>query len=50
MNEKKDGNRLFLFDYTSKVSSPGDGDRDHVFSINFNKAQAKIAEALQVDL
>jgi len=35
-------------EYKGSIARPGDGDRDHVFSINFNKAQAKIAEALQL--
>ena len=36
-------------EYRRSIARPGDGDRDHVFNINFNKAQAKVAEALQVN-
>jgi len=35
-------------EYRRSIARPGDGDRDHVFNINFNKAQAKVAEALQL--
>ena len=35
-------------EYKERIARPGDGDPNHVFSINFNKAQAKIAESVQV--
>ncbi|XP_023323698.1 uncharacterized protein LOC111697802 [Eurytemora carolleeae] len=35
-------------EYKERIARPGDGDPNHVFSINFNKAQAKIAESVQL--
>jgi len=35
-------------EYRQYIARPGDGDRDFVHEMNFNKAQGKIAEALQM--
>ena len=32
----------------SAISRPGDGDRSPVFDLNFNRAELKIAECLQL--
>ena len=35
-------------EYREYIARPGDGNRDYIHDTNFNKAQAKVAEALQV--
>lgn len=35
-------------EYRQYIARPGDGNRDYVHDMNFNKAQGKIAEALQM--
>jgi len=35
-------------EYRASIARPGDGNRNHIFPINFNKAQSKVAEALQL--
>ena len=37
-------------EYRQYIARPGDGDRDYVHDMNFNKAQGKMAEALQVGI